>query len=669
MPGQATAAVQSTTRSIPVSNLGPANTFPKYSFQFRHYDITPDDSLSEGELDGFFYDGHVPLLPYTSQDTYDRAQTETELPVITLENDLMKAIVYPQYGGRVASLYDKVADRELLFDNPVWQPANLAIRNAWFSGGIEWNAPLYGHMLLTCSDVYVARVVHNGQEGLRIYEFDRALETAFQVDLILDNEKPRLWVHVKTFNVSKTVVDYYWWTNIAVKAEEKTRVLANTTDYGIRHTPDQRVFRRPFPHLYGEEGADCSYPSAYPGADSIFFCMKQDDMPWLASVDEQGQGILYTSTRKLCGRKFFVWGENVGAHKWTDLLAQPGKGKYIELQGGLRPTQLQTLPMQPGEVFEWTECIEGLDMDAADAQHEDYQHPLQLVQQKVTDESVEALIEHRHQEFVERANQAIEENLWKGSAWGRIFETQTGSTISPSMTFDADPSPGEQVWLDLSEGKGFGSDDEVGDWCVSDKWIDLLRKEVEAGKGTWRHHLHIATALIEREQIDEGLKHLAESNSEKENAFAWRAIGLMHVHNGNMDNAREAYARAIKVGGEHIEIALEYSRLLYDNGHVADAKSYVEALSPEMQSHERIMILQAEIALGEGDYDTVNKVLEHEFGGIRETEDTLTDLWFAVQIADEEKRRGREMTEDEKASLIKSLIPPAHIDFRMLTDE
>jgi hypothetical protein len=57
-------------------------------------------------------------------------------------------------GGKLASIYDKQEQRELLFDNPVFQPANLAVLNAWFSGGIEWNGLIPGHTPFTCSSVF-----------------------------------------------------------------------------------------------------------------------------------------------------------------------------------------------------------------------------------------------------------------------------------------------------------------------------------------------------------------------------------------------------------------------------------------------------------------------------------------------------------------------------------
>lgn len=87
--------------------------------------------------------------------TTDRREPVT-LKTIELENDCLKAVFLAEYGMRLYSLYDKVLGRELLFRNPVFQMANLALRDAWFSGGIEWNFGQMGHAFTTCSPVYAA---------------------------------------------------------------------------------------------------------------------------------------------------------------------------------------------------------------------------------------------------------------------------------------------------------------------------------------------------------------------------------------------------------------------------------------------------------------------------------------------------------------------------------
>ena len=58
--------------------------------------------------------------------------------------------------GKLYSLFDKVNNRDLLMTNCVYQPGNLAIRNAWHSGGIEFNFGNIGHHYFTCDNLFVA---------------------------------------------------------------------------------------------------------------------------------------------------------------------------------------------------------------------------------------------------------------------------------------------------------------------------------------------------------------------------------------------------------------------------------------------------------------------------------------------------------------------------------
>ena len=82
------------------------------------------------------------VAPYLMQDGYDRKLEDRFYKAVILENDKLKAIFLPEFGARVYSLFDKVHNKELLYINPVLQPCNFAIRDAWFSGGVEFNTLL-----------------------------------------------------------------------------------------------------------------------------------------------------------------------------------------------------------------------------------------------------------------------------------------------------------------------------------------------------------------------------------------------------------------------------------------------------------------------------------------------------------------------------------------------
>ena len=57
------------------------------------------------------------IFPYRHQDGYNRKEKQSELPVIVLENDYMRAEFLPSLGARLWSLYDKKGKRELLLNN------------------------------------------------------------------------------------------------------------------------------------------------------------------------------------------------------------------------------------------------------------------------------------------------------------------------------------------------------------------------------------------------------------------------------------------------------------------------------------------------------------------------------------------------------------------------
>ena len=115
-------------------------------------EVTPEESKYMGK-------GMIPtLLPYQIQSGYDRKREMLEFDAAILENEYLRATFITELGGRLWSLYDKKAERELLYANDVFQPGNLALRNAWFSGGVEWNVGIKGHNPLTCSPLFAEEI-------------------------------------------------------------------------------------------------------------------------------------------------------------------------------------------------------------------------------------------------------------------------------------------------------------------------------------------------------------------------------------------------------------------------------------------------------------------------------------------------------------------------------
>ena len=170
---------------------------------------------------------------------------------------LLRATVALDLGGRLLSLEDLRADRQLLYVNPVVQPANLALRNAWFSGGVEWNIGTRGHSPTTMDTLHAAAVEGpEGQPVLRLWEWERIRGVVFQVDLWLPSTIPVLLARTRIRNLNDAATPMYWWTNAAVALTPQTRVLA----------PAQRAFRTEYPDRPGRRGdprrTRCDVPGA-----------------------------------------------------------------------------------------------------------------------------------------------------------------------------------------------------------------------------------------------------------------------------------------------------------------------------------------------------------------------------------------------------------------------
>ncbi len=247
--------------TLPAAHLGPDNPLPALRPLDEMHRIEDRDK-KDLPRDMARQIGYAPLhslLPVPVRDGYDRDRAPRSLDALVIENDRLRATVLPGLGGRIASLVHKPTGRELLYANPVFQPANFALNGAWFSGGIEWNIGATGHTTLSCSPVHAARVpAPDGGEMLRLWEWERLRDLPFQVDLWLPDGSDFLHVGVRIRNPHERQAPTYWWSNIAVP--EDCRVLAPAEE-AYHFGYEQRLRRVPVPEY---DGVDRTYPRTAP---------------------------------------------------------------------------------------------------------------------------------------------------------------------------------------------------------------------------------------------------------------------------------------------------------------------------------------------------------------------------------------------------------------------
>ena len=225
------------------------------------------------------------------------------------------------------------------------------MRNAWFSGGVEWNIGTIGHTPFTCAPLFAARVAGpDGTPVLRMYEWERIRQVTYQIDAWLPDRSPVLLVRVSIRNAHAHVVPMYWWSNIAVPERADTRVVV----------PAESAYRYSYDALDvvptpAQEGPDYTYVTRIGRAADYFFHIPDGTLPWIAALDGDGKGLVQLSTPRLKGRKLFLWGMGRGGRKWQEFLSVGGQ-PYLEIQAGLARTQLEHVPMPADTEWDWLEA-------------------------------------------------------------------------------------------------------------------------------------------------------------------------------------------------------------------------------------------------------------------------------------------------------------------------
>ncbi|MFE7993215.1 DUF5107 domain-containing protein, partial [Streptomyces shenzhenensis] len=428
--------------TLPAAELGRDNPLPPlrpldelHRIEDRDRDEMPRDMARQI--------GYAPLrslLPVRVRDGYDRARAPRAVDALVIENDRLRATVLPGLGGRVASLVHLPTGRELLYRNPVFQPANFALNDAWYSGGIEWNIGATGHTALSCAPLHAARIAApDGGEMLRLWEWERLRDLPFQVDLWLPDGSDFLYVGVRVRNPHERPAPVYWWSNIAVP--EECRVLAPAEEawyFGY----ERRLRRVPVPSY---AGTDRTYPLGSPHAADYFYEVPDGRRRWIAALGADGHGLVQTSTDVLRGRKLFVWGTQPGGRRWQEWLTEPGTGGYCEIQAGLARTQLEHVRLEAASELSWLEAYGPLDGPPEG----EWAAVTGSAAQRLEAVLPRADVEAAHAAWKPYADTEPGEILATGSGWG-VLEVLRGEWKLPGTPF-AESTLGEAQapWRDL----------------------------------------------------------------------------------------------------------------------------------------------------------------------------------------------------------------------------
>jgi hypothetical protein len=648
--------------SLPMSRLGAPSNLPRFRWQqpMPNKATPPNFGLSAEESAHGFQWGEDSILPYQVSDDYDRDLQPGELDVLVLENGRLKAVVAPSLGGRLLELKDLATGRDLVFRNPVFQPANLAALNAWFSGGIEWNGLIPGHTPFTCAPVFAG--VRETPEGpvLRIYEFDRIVEATWQVDLFMPTDSAQLFAHGRLVNPNDEMRLAYWWTNVAAPMSEGTRVLA-PAEYSIEHIwPGNNLGRCDFPRA----DWDASYPDNWENATSVFFRAPNAPRKFIASVDKGGYGLMQTSTAEMQGRKFFYFGSAQGGQNWMDFLAKPGEGNYLEIQSGVAPTQNQRFELAAGQELEWTEAYVPVQLEAGRAHDTNFTaaaaHAADALDGLVPADDLK-----RIDAFLrEQSRLPLDTRFSEGEPWGARQETLLRRPLAGGLDFSTSAVP--DFWDSLASGQPIPAEEYETlpeGIVVSKLWIDRVKANAAQNGATWAHELTLAIASLDAGDKAAAAQHVSASLALKPSWLAYRLDALLA---DSTDHAVRSYLSAWKAGSAPPELAIEIATYLMAHERSVELKSFVDALPADVRDKERIVIARALVAANDGQFDELERLLfSRQFASIREGETLLSDLWVRLRRGRLEASLGRTATAAEAKADLAAHPVPRQLDLRM----
>jgi len=653
----------------------------------EHLNVDYEENIPNDIACGFGKFSGFRVLPYKMQNHYKRSTDLTEVKTIVYENEILKATFLPEYGGRLYSLYNKEKGKELLSVNPVFQPANLANRNAWFSGGIEWNVGHYGHSFLTCEPVFFAICKNtNEEEFLRMYEYERVKSVFYQIDFYLPQNADYIVTYVKIINPYVEDTSIYYWSNTAVSELNNARVFSGTSDVVyIKPNIDKGGKTRnsmaygQLPELEGIEG-DVSYPRNFKRSNEYFFQNKKEsEYPWEAVVYNDGYLFYDCSTRPLTYRKMFCWGTHKGGTKWQEFLSHENEERYVEIQAGIFPTQLHSDVLKGKSEIEFMQIFGLKNLNDCDMAYSSYDNAKEYINNEIyTKEWMIKLAKYQSQ-MKDMSLHPIKDVISKGKGWGALelkrakkdcFEIDISSMdfVKESIGIE------QEYWLKLLKKEQL-LDDECnlnivsGSFMIDQKWLkhlDAAIKNEDNNNALERHILNKAIIYSENNMNVKALDVLMSNLAEESTVIYLRTLGAQLAKNDNLDKAIEyyekAYEKIAQVDIEYFEEDFigEFMELLIKMNKASKIwEIYQNRLEAGESITEEMNLCVGQAAAELGYWEVIAQIIEKSnIERIREGNTILVELWFKKQIHDsgtisfEEARR--------------ILTPPNHIDFRMV---
>lgn len=591
------------------------------------------------DFEGLFidYGWRETSYPYTQQNAYSE-EAEREITVAVLENEYLYAEFLPTLGARLWRLFDKKQQKDVLYTNDVIRFRNLSIRNAWFSGGVEWNCGIIGHSPFTCSQMYCAFVEgKNGEDVLRFYEFERTREIYYQIDFWL--EKNQLMTTVRIENTNAEVVPMYWWSNMATPEYEGGRVVVPANS-AYNNSDGMGIKKSSIPF---DNGIDVSYPENIPNTIDYFYDISPEEIKFIANVSKDGFGLLQFSSNNLKGRKLFSWGHRKGSKHWQRILTDKA-GDYVEIQAGIGKTQYECIPMPPKTVWTFAECYTLADIPE-EAVNSEYCEVVKAVKEQIESLTKENSLDDRLTYFTENISLQKGKVVLSGSGFGYLNGVLGGKVPKQLEFSENDDIKG---WLSLVNGERIN--DSLS-FAYGNKSEKLLLKNQNVCD--WNIPYQLALLSYDKRDFENAKlwceKSLILDNNEK-NTHLYAHI----LYQTGNDNSIYFAKKSLRFDVKNYALAESIFTLLLKLNAFDVIVEEFELLDAELKNNQRLLMYLSMAYLKTGNAKQAEQILTRD-GGLK-----LLDFREGDKFLDELYRGIRKELYGEKDS---EITVPEQFDF------
>lgn len=632
------------------------------------------EGVTEDERKYFGVGSEPRIFPYKMQDVYSRERKPVKHNAVVLENSTLKATFLPDFGGKLWSLYDKKHKKDLLYTNSVIQPCNLALRDAWLAGGVEFNIGLKGHSPFTCSSMFCELI---GDNAVRFYEYERIRGLAYSVTAYLPEDSDVLYIRTRVENTSNSARYMYWWSNIAFPEKPTTRVIvpAHSAFYCSYLDAHYFVEKKPVPF---NDGLDSTYSMNRVHAIDNFYSIPETEDKWVVAADPDGSGLLQYSDKRLKSRKLFLWGSGSGGRHWNEYLSEPGQA-YIEIQAGILNTQLEHIPMPAHEVWEWTEGYTYID-GAKKELYGEWDGAISTVKEYLNS-MVKRGLAVAPNDLPSLKISGEVKRVGRGSGFGalenRVRKINGELPISDTLDFSYDGLSAEALaevkdYNDLLD-NGYISyrspNESPASYINGEFWYErLIASAKTAGGDHWYTYYQAGNTAYALKK-PELAKSAFEKSIEKEpSVWAYRCLGFVLINDfndeqGGLSCLRKAYD--LPRAKTDYWFLKEYFALLVEHKKFDEVIALYNELSPEFKNHARFLICYAEALLRVGMPEEAAKIINPSLVliNVREGEKILSNLWSEIYTAVCKKQFC--LSDEEAAKMAEEKYPvPYALDFR-----